>query len=90
MLNKISTLKVSGPYSIEIHFADRALGVHDFSELVHREGQMIEPLRDPDYFARAFVEQGALTWPNGFDLCADALRKQMEMAGELHFPQIAE
>ncbi len=90
MLNKISTLKINGPYSIEIFFADQATGVHDFGELVRREGPMIEPLSDPDYFARGFVEQGVLTWPNGFDLCSDALHKQMKAAGELHYPQIAE
>jgi len=25
-------------------------------------------------FARCFVESGALAWPNGFELCPDALR----------------
>ena len=29
---------------------------------------MVEPLKAPDYFARAFVETGVPTWPNGFDL----------------------
>jgi hypothetical protein len=29
---------------------------------------MVEPLRDAGYFARAFVEMGAPTWPNGFEM----------------------
>jgi len=28
---------------------------------------MVEPLKAPDYFTRAFVEMGVPTWPNGFD-----------------------
>jgi hypothetical protein len=27
----------------------------------------VEPLRDPAYFARVFLDDGILTWPNGFD-----------------------
>ena len=28
----------------------------------------MEPLRDPAFFARVFLDDGILTWPNGFDL----------------------
>ena len=44
---------------------------------------MIEPLRDPSYFAQAFLEFGAPTWPNGFDMAPDWLHDEMKMAGEL-------
>jgi hypothetical protein len=44
---------------------------------------MVEPLRDPAYFARVFVENGVLTWPNGFDLDPIALHDEMKHAGEL-------
>ena len=38
---------------------------------------MVEPLKAPGYFARAFVEMGAPTWPNGFD--ADPINLYMEL-----------
>ena len=44
---------------------------------------MLEPLQAPDYFARAFVEMGAPTWPNGFDLDPINLYMEMRKAGEL-------
>jgi hypothetical protein len=44
---------------------------------------MVEPLRDPDYFARVFLDYGAPTWPNSFDMSPDWLRIKMERAGEL-------
>jgi hypothetical protein len=46
-------------------------------------GVMVEPLRDPAMFRRVFLEFGALTWPNGFDLDPIALHDRMAAAGEL-------
>jgi hypothetical protein len=45
---------------------------------------MVRPLKDPKFFARVFVELGALTWPNGFDVDPIALHDRMTVAGELH------
>jgi hypothetical protein len=39
--------------------------------------------KDPAFFARVFVELGALTWPNGYDLDPIALHDRMAAAGEL-------
>ena len=44
---------------------------------------MSEPLRDPAFFKRVFIEMGVLTWPNGFDIDAIHLRMQMAAAGAL-------
>ncbi len=44
---------------------------------------MVRPLKEPTFFARVFVELGALTWPNGFDLDPIALHDLMSVAGEL-------
>jgi hypothetical protein len=44
---------------------------------------MLEPLRDEAYFTRVFLEFGALTWPNGFDIAPEWLRREMAAAGEL-------
>lgn len=45
---------------------------------------MTTPLKEPDYFGQYFIELGALAWPNGFDLSADALHLRLHQAGELH------
>jgi hypothetical protein len=57
--------------------------VHDFSSTVARDGEMVRPLKDPAFFARVFVELGALSWPNDFDLDPIALHDRMSAAGEL-------
>jgi Protein of unknown function (DUF2442) len=69
-------------FRLRIEFLDGAIGVYDFSpHLTKFSGPMIEPLRDQSYFARVTVDSGAPTWPNGFDLCPDWLRREMEAAG---------
>jgi hypothetical protein len=45
---------------------------------------MIELLRNEAYFKRVFIEHGALTWPNGFDIAPEWPRREMSQAKELH------
>ena len=72
-----------GDYKLAVVFSDGSRGEHDFATLVVEHGPMLEPLRDPSYFARVFIEFGAPTWPNGFDLAPEWLRREMAAAGEL-------
>ena len=44
---------------------------------------MAEPLKDPVFFARVFIEKGALTWPSGYDWDPLALHDEMKAAGLL-------
>jgi hypothetical protein len=38
-------------------------------------GEVFEPLKDPEYFAKAFVDEelGTVCWPNGADLSPEWL-----------------
>jgi hypothetical protein len=82
-MNEVTKLEYLGGCRLHVTFSDGATGEHDFSALVARDGPMVEPLRDPAYFARVFLEHGAPTWPNGFDMCPDWLRMVIEAAGGL-------
>ena len=68
MLLKASDIKWLGGHRLRVSFSDGSSGEHDFSALVAEPGPMVEPLRDPAYFARVFLEFGAPTWPNGYDM----------------------
>jgi hypothetical protein len=85
-VNKVVEISAIQPYGLKVRFSDGASGVHDYSALVNETGPMIEPLRDSDYFARVFLDYGAPTWPNSFDMRPDWLRMEMERAGELVRP----
>jgi hypothetical protein len=82
MIDVVSVKHVGG-FRLRVGFSDGSAGVHDFSSTVARNGEMVQPLKDPAFFARVFVELGALAWPNGFDLDPIALHDRMLAAGEL-------
>lgn len=60
-----------------LRFSDGSEGVRDLTDVLARGGPMVEPLKDVAFFNRAFVEMGAPTWPNGFDL--DPIQLYMEL-----------
>ena len=80
---KVAEVEALGGYRLRLSFSDGSAGERDFSGLIEEGGQMVEPLRDPSFFARVFVEMGVPTWPNGFDIDAIKLHMDMAAAGEL-------
>ena len=70
-------------HRLSISFSDGTEGEYDFSEMVALGGEMVEPLRDSAFFARVFLDDGILTWPNGFDLDSIALHMDMQKRGLL-------
>jgi hypothetical protein len=83
MLTKVTRLEGLGGFRLRIRFNDGSEGVHDFTAMVREPGPTLEPLRDETYFARVFLEFGAPTWPNGFDIAPEWLRREMAAASEL-------
>lgn len=79
-----------GGHKLQIEFSDGTVGVRDFVAVCEKTGAMAAPLKDPDYFARVFVDDGALTWPNGYDWDPTALYDEMQSAGLLKRPDAAE
>jgi hypothetical protein len=83
MLTKVVSLDNLGRLRLHVRFSDGSAGTHDFTRMVNEPGPMLVPLRDKSYFGRVFLEFGAPTWPNGFDIAPEWLRREMEAAGEL-------
>jgi hypothetical protein len=90
MLNKVIEVKVAAPHTLHVVFSDGASGTHAFPDLLDGTGPIAGQLKDPDYFKRVFLEYGAPTWPNSYDMCPDWLRMEMEKAGEIRKPVAAE
>jgi hypothetical protein len=77
-------VKAMEGFRLWVRFSDGGEGVADLSRLVARTGPMVAPLKDPAYFDRVFVEDGAPTWPNGYDYAPSALYAEMRDAGAIH------
>jgi hypothetical protein len=80
---KVAKIKPLGGHRVRATFSDGMAGEYDFSAIVAEGGPMVEPLRDPAYFARVVLEDGAPTWPNGFDAAPGWLRREIEATGGL-------
>jgi hypothetical protein len=80
---KVAKLKVLGEYRLRATFSDGMAGEYDFAAIVAESGPMVEPLRDPAFLARVFLDDGAPTWPNGFDASPVWLRREIEREAHL-------
>ena len=82
-LIKVVAAKPLGGHRLQLQFSDGSTGERDFSDVVAGGGPMLDPLRDETYFGRVFIDFGAPTWPNGYDLAPHALHAEMLAAGLL-------
>jgi hypothetical protein len=67
-----------GEFKIWLVFNDGVEGTVDFSDWL--DGPIFEPLKDPAYFARFFVEGGTVGWPNGADIAPETLYERTKSA----------
>lgn len=81
---KLVAASPSGERSLDLRFSDGATARWSADEIIARNTVLTAPLSDPAYFARAFVEAGALAWPNGLELAPSALYRKLERSGALH------
>jgi hypothetical protein len=86
---KISKIEHLGGHRLRFFFNDNSVVEYDFAELVKEPGPMVEPLQDVTYFQRVFLEFGAPTWPNGFDVAPAWLHRELAQAGKLSRPALA-
>jgi hypothetical protein len=80
---KVSKISALSGHRLQFWFTDGTMGEYDFAALVQEPGPMVEPLRDIDFFKRVFLEFGAPTWPNGFDVAPGWLHRELLEAGKL-------
>jgi Protein of unknown function (DUF2442) len=72
-----------GGHRLWIKFSNGTSGVRAFSSIASKTGSMVAPLRDVAVFSEVSVEDGTLTWPNGYDLDTIHLHMKMHAADEL-------
>ena len=75
-LAAIVGVAVLGEYRLRLLFDDGTVGDVDFSS--KQWTGVLEPLRDPSYFAQVRVdpEAATITWPNGIDMAPEPLYEE--------------
>lgn len=66
-----------------LSFSDGSMARWSAGAIIAHDTELTQPLADPAYFARAFLESGALAWPNGLELAPWTLHQQLDEAGLL-------
>lgn len=79
---RVCALSVLPQWQLAVTFKDGLTGIVDVAALVQSpQAGVFEALRDPAYFATAYLDCGAITWPNGVDLAPDAMHKAIRHCG---------
>ena len=85
-MTRLAQIGLEADATIWLTFSDGSTARWSAADLITRDTVMTRPLADPAFFARAFIEAGALAWPNGLELSADALHRRLDAAGTLLRP----
>ena len=69
-------------YRLAVRFVDGTAGEVDLSHLVTSEqAGVFSKLRDPELFAKVWLDYGAVTWPGEIDLAPDAMYDAIQEHG---------
>jgi len=74
LLPAVVRAEYRGEFKIRLVFNDGVAGTVDFSDWL--TGPVFEPLKDPAYFARFFLDGGTVAWPNGADIAPETLHQR--------------
>lgn len=73
---RVKEVRAKPGYRLELLFEDGTQGEICLKDRLF--GPMFEPLKDPELFVQARVDEfGAVCWPNGADLAPDALYREI-------------
>ncbi len=70
-----ASLQHTGPHRLSLRFRDGYVADLDFSRYGNEGGPLRRALCDPDFFAQAYLAYGILSWPNGYDIAPETLRR---------------
>lgn len=75
----VISVEVIAPFSLKVTFEDNTVGNVTISP-TWLTG-IFESLKDEELFKQAFIENGAVTWPNGLDLSPDNMYREIKLRG---------
>ncbi|SBT07931.1 conserved hypothetical protein [Candidatus Propionivibrio aalborgensis] len=79
---RLRALNVLPSWQLAVTFNDGSSGIVDVSELVNGQNAgVFEALRDPAFFASAYIDCGAVAWPNGADLAPETMHTEIRRSG---------
>ena len=76
-MNEVIRIKYKSGYTYQIVFDDDLRGEMDFSEYL-KKGPVFKPLAELNFFKKAKVEGGTISWPNGADIAPETIYEKLK------------
>ncbi len=67
-------------FKVRVRFSDGFIGTVNLAPFFEHPKNLVAEVLRGGMFKMCFVEHGALAWPNGLELCPDALRRMIPPA----------
>lgn len=71
MMPTVISANYEGGHRIRLSSSEGTVKTVDFPRCLR--GPIFEPLKDPSYFRRFFIDAGTVVWPNGADIAPETL-----------------
>ena len=75
-MNDVTAIEYKEGYTYWVGFDDGMSGDIDFTPYLVK-GPIFEPLKNLDFFRKAVVDGGTITWPNGADIAPESLYEKL-------------
>lgn len=75
-MNCVTSIKYKHGYTFYVAFDNGVAGDVDLSEYANK-GPIFAPLKNMDFFQKATIAGGTLSWPNGADIAPETLYEKI-------------